>query len=231
MATRSALKTILRQLEPYGACDVADALTRLKHPYGGFVSGLKLRSPSPTQGKILGPAFPVLFERNEHKATKPSVSGHYIDAIPKDTVLFLSAPPDLPNAVYGGIMSARLKHVGALGTVVDGRIRDIDEQIALEWPVFSRDLGTTAGAELCFASQLNVPVPLQSPSRPGVMVHPGDILVGDANGLVAIPSALAEEVVRILPELAEVDRQCLEDVKAGRPVAETFKERRGRLRC
>ncbi|GAA5872665.1 hypothetical protein JCM8547_003724 [Rhodosporidiobolus lusitaniae] len=229
MAARS-VKTLLRQLEPYGACDVADALTRLKVPYGGFLSGLSLRSHA-GNGKILGPAFPVLFERNEHKATKLSVRGHYIDAIPKDTVLFLSAPPNLPNAVYGGIMSARLKHVGALGTVVDGRVRDLEEQVEQKWPLFSRDLGTTAGAELCFASKLNVPVPLQDPSQPGVMVNPGDILVGDVNGLVSIPSQLLEEVVRILPELVETDQACLEDVKNGRPVAETFKERRGRLRC
>ncbi|GAA6042688.1 hypothetical protein JCM8097_003747 [Rhodosporidiobolus ruineniae] len=226
MAARSLLKTLLRQLEPYGACDVADALTRLKHPYGGFLEGLR---PCTSQ-KILGPAFPVLFERNEHKGSKPAVPGHYIDAVPKDSVLFLSAPANIPNAVYGGIMSAR-RYVGALGTVVDGRIRDIEEQEALEWPCFSRGQGTTAGAELCFASQLNVPVPLHSPSQPGVMVNPGDILVGDRDGLVAIPSALAEEVVRILPELVETDRACLEDVKKGRPVGETFKERRGRLRC
>lgn len=92
-------------------------------------------------------------------------------------------------------------------------------------------MGTTAGAELCFASQLNLPVPLQSPSQPGVMVNPGDILVGDADGLVAIPSKLVEKVISILPQLAEVDRACLADVQAGRSVAETFKDRRGRLRC
>lgn len=63
------------------------------------------------------------------------------------------------------------------------------------------------------------------------MVNPGDILVGDEDGLVAIPPSLAAEVIRILPELAAVDRQCLEDVKNGRSVLETFTDRRGRLRC
>ncbi|GAA5916540.1 hypothetical protein JCM6882_003577 [Rhodosporidiobolus microsporus] len=203
MAARSSLKTLLQQLTPYGACDVADALTRLKHPYGGFLEGLRPR----TKYKILGPAFPVLFELNKEKGRKPAVAGHYIDAVPKESVLFLSAPANLPNAVYGGIMSARLKHC------------------------FSRGHGTTAGAELCFPSQLNVPVPLRSASQPGVVIHPGDILVGDRDGLVAIPRAMAEDVVRILPELVETDRACLEDVKSGRPVAETFEERRGRLRC
>lgn len=76
-----------------------------------------------------------------------------------------------------------------------------------------------------------MPVPLHSPEQPGVTVSPGDILVGDIDGLVAIPSALLQRVVEILPELSAVDAKCLEDVKAGRSVAETFRDRRGKLTC
>ncbi|KAI5476042.1 MFS general substrate transporter [Pseudohyphozyma bogoriensis] len=204
----SKLAGLLKQLKPFGACDVADALTRLKHPYGGFIEGLVLRSPDFQAGstRIMGPAYTVLFEKNEEKGRKPQVPGHYIDTVPEGSILYLSAPAGLPNAVYGGIMSARAKHLGAVGTIVDGRIRDLQEHRDKKWPVFSRGVGIAAGAELCFPSQLGVSVPVQSLEQPGVFVNNGDILVGDIDGVVAIPEKLLEDVVRILPELAAVDQ-------------------------
>lgn len=50
-----------------------------------------------------------------------------IDSVPAGSVLFISAPPDIINAVYGGLMSIRAKYCRAVGTVVDGRIRDLQE--------------------------------------------------------------------------------------------------------
>jgi regulator of RNase E activity RraA len=57
-----------------------------------------------------------------------------IDEIPKGSVIFISSPPNLPNAVYGGLMSNRAKE-SAVGTVVDGRIRDLNEHREIGMPV------------------------------------------------------------------------------------------------
>lgn len=61
-----------------------------------------------------------------------------IDSIPKGAVVFISAPPRMPNACYGGLMSTRAQHSGAAGTIIDGRLRDLQEHRDLEFPV--RDL-------------------------------------------------------------------------------------------
>lgn len=58
-----------------------------------------------------------------------------IDQIPRGAVVFISSPPKTINAVYGGLMSTRAKYSGAAGTVVDGRIRDLQEHRDLEYPV------------------------------------------------------------------------------------------------
>jgi regulator of RNase E activity RraA len=58
-----------------------------------------------------------------------------IDEITKNSVIFISSPPNLPNAVYGGLMSNRAKASGAVGTVVDGRIRDLNEHREIGMPV------------------------------------------------------------------------------------------------
>ena len=57
-----------------------------------------------------------------------------IDTIPEGAVVFISSP-SIPNAVYGGLMSTRAKYSGAVGTVIDGRFRDIDEHRDLDFPV------------------------------------------------------------------------------------------------
>lgn len=59
-----------------------------------------------------------------------------IDNIPHGAVIFISAPKDIPHAVYGGLMSHRAVYSGAVGTVVDGNFRDLDEQRRLGYKVF-----------------------------------------------------------------------------------------------
>lgn len=131
-------------------------------------------------------------------------------------------------------MSARATYLGALGTVVSGRVRDLNEQRDMGWPLWARGSGTTAGGEVCFASEINVPVEIQHTEDGMVhksIVNPGDLIFADVDGVVCVPQELVERVAEIVPQLAEVDAACLEDVKKGRTVAESFAERRGRLRC
>ena len=58
-----------------------------------------------------------------------------IDSIPRGAVVFVSCPPKTPNAVYGGLMSTRAIASGAVGSVIDGRFRDVQEQRDLNYPV------------------------------------------------------------------------------------------------
>lgn len=58
-----------------------------------------------------------------------------IDTVPAGAVLFISAPNKMINACYGGLMSTRAQHVGAAGTIIDGRLRDLQEHRDLDFPV------------------------------------------------------------------------------------------------
>jgi regulator of RNase E activity RraA len=112
-------------------------------------------SPKRQEGntKIVGRAYTVKYALLDDPA--PKIAKHYvrmfslvrvsscvetgaykkIDEIPKGSVIFISSPPNLPNAVYGGLMSNRAKASGAVGTVVDGRIRDLNEHREIGMPV------------------------------------------------------------------------------------------------
>lgn len=126
-------------------------------------------------------------------------------------------------------MSMRAKTLGAVGTIVDGRLRDLAEHRHMKYPVFSRDVGITAGQEVCYSSEINVPVPLRSMHQPDVWINPGDIIVGDENGVACIPQELEleDEVADLIPLLAERDRLSMEDLMAGMKAEDVFRNRRG----
>ncbi|KAL9099344.1 MAG: hypothetical protein Q9163_005149 [Psora crenata] len=158
----------------------------------------------------------------------PKHKGHYIDSIPLDSVVFISAPP-VPNALYGGLMSSRAKYSGAAGTIVDGRIRDLQEHRDLEYPVFARDIGVTAPSEHLEVSEINGSVQLQSTGQDAV-IHPGDYLIGDLNGVVCLPKQLADKVLALMPSQVEADEKIIHDIQQGRSFAEASKQHRSRVK-
>lgn len=97
--------------------------------------------------RVAGPASTVLFvpksanpnDNPEHffghlESNIPS-GAHYVDLTKRDSFMVLSQPKGQKCAVLGGIMSMRMKHCGAKGIVVDGRIRDLAEQQKMHLPV------------------------------------------------------------------------------------------------
>ncbi|KAF6220415.1 hypothetical protein HO133_002847 [Letharia lupina] len=221
---------IVRALHDFTSCDVADALLKLNHPHGGFLADLTMWSPKRQDGptKMIGPAYTVKYVRKDH-GTAPTHQGHYIDTIPPHSILFISAPSHTINAVYGGLMSTRAKHSGAVGTIVDGRVRDLQEHRDLEYPVFAKDVGTTAPQETLRVNEVNVPVRLQSEEQEAI-VYPEDYLIGDLNGVVCLPKGLAEKAVALMASQVEADERIARDLAEGRPFGESSKEHRAKVK-
>jgi len=109
-------------------------------------------------------------------------------------------------AVWGGLMTAGAVANGHVGAVLDGGVRDLTEiRRDYDFPVYARDVspGTTLGRYRTVASQV--------PVRVGdVVVHPGDIVVGDVDGVVIVPHAKAREVLAMSQE---IDSRELEQAK------------------
>ncbi|CAK4031968.1 4-hydroxy-4-methyl-2-oxoglutarate aldolase [Lecanosticta acicola] len=228
-----SVKNIVKALEAFTSCDVADALTKLKVPHGGFLPGLTMWSPKRQEGstKIIGPAYTVKYVRN-HYEREPKQSrggGHYIDGIPQGAVVFISAPPKMINACYGGLMSTRAQFSGAVGTIIDGRLRDLQEHRDLEYPVFARDVGTTAPQEVARVSEVNAPVRFNSEEQDST-INPGDILIADLNGVVCLPQDLAEEVIDLISSQVEADENMARDIKQGVTFSEASKTHRANVK-
>lgn len=145
----------------------------------------------------------------------------YADYTENDTIVVISQPEGQSCAVMGGIMAARMKHLGAQGVVVNGRVRDLVTLAETGLPVWSR--GTSiigAGAETKFHAR-NVPVQIGE-----TIVQPGDIVMIDPseNGVVAVPQGKIDEVLELLPKLVEADEQVISAVENGMSVKEAFKQ-------
>ncbi|OTA58592.1 RraA-like protein [Hypoxylon sp. EC38] len=214
---------IVRELRKYTTCDVSDALCKLKYRNGGFLSGLTMWSPHRQDGptKIVGPAYTVKYVPLDDPA--PKYPSHYIDAVPRGAVIFVSCPPKTPNAVYGGLMSTRAQVSGAVGSIIDGRFRDLQEQRQLNYPVFARDIGTAPPAELLKVAAVNVSVKLQT-NEQNMEIRPGDYLIADLNGVVVLPVELAEQALPLMQKQVEADDKMAIEIKKGMTFTDASKK-------
>jgi len=125
-------------------------------------------------------------------------------------VLVINAGGDLNNAVVGGILSFYAAHIGVVGVVIDGAIRDVAEVRAREFPVYARGV-THRGPYKDGPGEINVPV-----SVGGMVVNPGDIVVGDQDGLMAFaPDEAALLIEKARAHLA-TEAETIRAMKEGR---------------
>ena len=127
-------------------------------------------------------------------------------------------------------MTAGAQARGVLGAVVSGRVRDVAEHRAAGFSVFARGTSTVGQAQFIRVAEVQVPVAVNlDGGLPIVTVNPGDLLVADENGVVCVPKALEENVLRLASKGRDVDAGCLKDIQSGISVAESFRRHRGKL--
>ncbi|KAI9151240.1 DBH-like monooxygenase protein 1 [Paramyrothecium foliicola] len=194
---------------------IGDALVRLNVRHGGYLSGLKMFSPGENAGtsKIFGPAYTVRMVAASD-STSPKPVKHFADTIPKGSVVFVSQPEGYISACWGGLMSMRAQKAGAAGVVIDGRFRDINEHHELGISIFARGTSILGSNTFTRSSELNAPLSyqIQELVNEHVEIRPGDIIMGDADGVVAVPPELAEECVNLCESRWNIDeatRRCI----------------------
>jgi regulator of RNase E activity RraA len=125
-------------------------------------------------------------------------------------VLVIDAGGDVTNAVIGGILSFYAATIGTVGVVLDGAIRDVAEIRARDYPVYARGVNHR-GPYKDGPGEINVPV-----SVGGMVVNPGDIVVGDQDGLMAFPRDEAELLIEKARAHLETEARTIQAMKEGR---------------
>ena len=129
-------------------------------------------------------------------------------------VIVIAGGFDRTLSVWGGVMSAMAKRKGIAGVVTDGIVRDVAETRDIEFPVFSIGV-TPVGPTKEGAGQINLPI-----SCGGVIVNPGDIVVGDEDGVVVVRKEDAEAVLERTRERMRVEASWFEMINNGETILE-----------
>jgi len=160
--------------------------------------------PYHREGKLVGTAFTVKTRPGDnlmvHKA---------IDLCEPGDVIVVDAGGDLTNAIIGEIMVRLAVKKGIAGFVIDGAVRDTAAIRKGNFPVYARGV-THRGPYKDGPGEINVTV-----SVGGMVVHPGDLIVGDDDGLVAVPRAEVENVLTLAKLQAEKEEAIFQSIENG----------------
>lgn len=182
---------------------LSDAMDRLG--VGGTLPGLSALWPGQ---RLYGRAFTV---RYVPAGSPPGTVGDYIDDVPAGRVVVLDNSGRTDCTVWGDILTAvaTARHVG--GTVIDGVCRDVAKAAELGYPIYSRGRFMRTGKDRVEVAGVGDPL-----SVAGIQVRAGDLLVGDDDGVVAVPARMEEEVLSLAAQIEHREDEILaEALRAG----------------
>ena len=136
-------------------------------------------------------------------------------AEPED-VIVVDARGHKDTAVWGNIMTKACKIRGIVAVVIDGSIRDIRENRDEEFPIFCKGV-VPAGSQKSWGGNINVPIQCG-----GAHVDPGDIIVGDDDGVVVVPRNIAKEVLQKAKERVKMEEEWINEIQKGETTLEVI---------
>lgn len=136
-----------------------------------------------------------------------------VEQCPKGAVLMIDSRKNARAASAGSILITRLMVRGAAGVVTDGGFRDSPEIAAMPFPTYHHRPSAPTNLTLHQALDINVPIGCGD-----VAVFPGDVIVGDKEGVFVIPAHLADEIADEAVEMTAFEDFVSEEVLKGRPI-------------
>ncbi|HEV2107577.1 MAG TPA: ribonuclease activity regulator RraA, partial [Thermomicrobiales bacterium] len=140
-----------------------------------------------------------------------------VEMVGPGQVLVQDCRGDVRGASGGNILMTRLRVRGAAGMVTDGALRDSPEIANQAFPVFARGASASLNLTVHHAADINVPI-----GCAGVPIYPGDIIVGDEEGVVVVPRYLSTEIAKPAADQEEMERFILSKIESGAALRGTY---------
>jgi len=176
--------------------NVADAMGR----FGFMDPGIQSRTGLPLCGLAVTVNARPADNLMVHKALQVAQAGD---------IVVVCTGGNLSNAVFGELMCRTAVAANIGGLVVDGAIRDVDGITTLGLPAYSRSISPGA-CDKDGPGEINVPISCGS-----TVVSPGDLIVGDRDGVAVVPRAHASEVLALVRELVKKETARVAEIDAG----------------
>jgi RraA family protein len=195
--TRHVPDSFIQAFRGMPVANVSDCMARMT------AAGPRLR-PMHKRGYLIGSALTVKCRPGDnlmiHKALTMAQKGD---------VIVVDAGGDLTNALFGEIMMATSIAVGVAGIVLNGAVRDSEEIAEGEFPLYAAGV-THRGPYKDGPGEINVPIAID-----GMVIHPGDLMLGDADGLLCVPYDSLQSVLEATQQKMRMEKQMLADIAAG----------------
>jgi regulator of RNase E activity RraA len=187
-----------------------------------FLQGIKPLNPS--NARMVGEAFTLRYIPAREDIDVLEVFRDYdhpqrkaIESVPPGQVLVMDCRNQGRAASAGNILATRLMVRGGAGLVTDGTLRDTPEIRELAMPAFSTGASPLTNLAQHHAVDMQIPIGCAE-----VAVYPGDIMVGDEEGVVCIPAHLADEIAGPAAEQESLERFILQEIANGKPLRGTY---------
>jgi RraA family protein len=188
-------KELIESFKGLPVANIADTMNRM------FCINAKIRPIN--AAPLLGSAFTIKGRPGDnlllHKA---------LDLAQPGDILVVDAQGDMSNSIMGELMVLWAKKRGLGGFVIDGAIRDVGTLKKMDIPIYAAG-ATPAGPYKDGPGEINVPIVCG-----GVVIHPGDILVGDEDGLVVVKPEDALEVLKKTIAKNQAEQKTMEEIEA-----------------
>lgn len=196
--TRKVSPDIVAKFRELPVANISDSMSRIT------AGGPRLR-PIHAGGVLAGPAFTVKTRPGDnlmvHKA---------LDIAEPGDIVVVDGGGDLTNSLIGEMMTAHAQQRGIAGIVIYGAIRDYDTLHAGTYPIFAAGV-THRGPYKDGPGEINVPIAID-----GMVIAPGDLMVGDGDGLVCVPFDQTAEVLKATEAKHAAELKQIEAIKAGK---------------
>lgn len=190
---------------------LSDALDRL-----GIAGQCLNIKPLDPRFRLAGRAFTILYGP---AGTPPGTVGDYIDDVPPGSVIVLDNGGRENATVWGDILTMVATRRGIAGTVIDGACRDTHLARELGYPIFSRSYSMRTGKDRVQVEATGGPVNIGD-----ARIEAGDILRGDADGVLVIPRAHEDQVLNVAEEIDAVEEQIRRSVQSGMTLVEARRQ-------
>ncbi len=194
---RKVAEALVARTKGLPVANISDSMSRL------FAGGSTLR-PMHSGGGVAGPAFTVRTRPNDnlmiHKA---------FDIAEPGDVVVVDAGGELTHALVGELMLSHARKRGIAGVVINGAVRDSGWIAAQDYPVYAAGV-THRGPYKDGPGEINVPLAIG-----GMVIEPGDLIVGDEDGFVALPYDHAEAILAAAWNKNEAENKQMTAILAG----------------
>ncbi|OZI37877.1 methyltransferase [Bordetella genomosp. 10] len=190
----------IKQYQGAAAAHASDAMGRLFH------GGSALR-PMHKEGGMVGAALTVKTRPGDnllvHKA---------LGMLSPGDVLVVDAGGDTTNAIIGELMAGQAQQAGAAGVIIYGAIRDYGTINKGTFPIYAVGV-THRGPYKDGPGEINFPIAID-----GMVINPGDLIVGDEDGVVAVPYDNVDEILKSILATREKEGKKMATIRAGEPM-------------